>query len=787
MAGRLEKLIEVFVGDPGPAGSAGAPGPSGPAGPRGDRGDTGESGPPGLAGLTGAPGPIGETGGQGAAGENGEPGPKGDAGPAGGAGETGLTGPQGDMGFTGPAGPQGDPGLTGPQGDAGPAGPQGDVGPTGPQGEQGPQGVPGPAGSGGGGQDTGVVHVSSNYDVPPGVGTVFVSDTTETVWITVPPAADWPGRTIRIVKDGPFELAYASVVQGTNEKIAGRSNIGLGGPGDVLTLISSEGAWRRVDQAFHSTQELYVDQTVSYTLDSGAGYSPQEAFRTLEEAIAAAGGGTTIYLCGYNGIAVGEDGVEIPNGVKLVGLGKDVVIYGGRPDDFDSRIVHVTGDFVTLENIEVHSVPGFKGIHVDWEGANGSFDQLTTQAALGQVPTCYPTAAERYPMFDPPGGATPSGEPIPFAGEATGLGGIGVLFRRGEGNKGGILRTGGHSINVAYGQEGSTNTIDRVVMSGGYQSLVAGLLTSIDQNAETLPGPFAYGGGNSGGHKIGKAKIVAPQGAPPIPAIDFIGGVAPWDSPEQISNYIGGNNGGFTIEDLDAAEGAWQIVRFGSCLNTLIHATSAPATQFWVEGQRNEFFNPACLGAGWWIDSDRNQLTNGLSNGTVRGKGSYNRFDDHDFGSSTNFQTSLTGRGNYFGLHCRYGNAYGGPPTTVADLGESPVFEVANAVVPLTPGPVVTVDLRPGNYFPLALPEGGVVFADPIDSACDHPQNVMMTGRFAIELRNEDQDSPGGVAFSPRWKVAPVVAPARGQRMVLRFMYDGANCVEQGRSDSLPL
>jgi len=95
---KLNELLILNQGPPGPAGPAGSQGPTGLQGPQGSPGEPGSTGPTGA---------------------------QGDAGPV------GLQGPQGMSGESGPAGPAGEQGTAGPQGEAGPSGRQGEVGPVG--------------------------------------------------------------------------------------------------------------------------------------------------------------------------------------------------------------------------------------------------------------------------------------------------------------------------------------------------------------------------------------------------------------------------------------------------------------------------------------------------------------------------------------------------------------------------------------------------------------------------------------------------------------------------------
>jgi hypothetical protein len=76
-------VLQVLIGNCGPAGPrgpvgpSGAAGPSGPAGAQGPKGDTGATGPVGPAGSQGDPGPQGLAGPQGLQGPKGDPGPEG--------------------------------------------------------------------------------------------------------------------------------------------------------------------------------------------------------------------------------------------------------------------------------------------------------------------------------------------------------------------------------------------------------------------------------------------------------------------------------------------------------------------------------------------------------------------------------------------------------------------------------------------------------------------------------------------------------------------------------------
>lgn len=87
------------------AGTAGPQGPQGPQGLTGPAGAQGASGPAGPQGPQGASGPTGPQGATGSAG------PEGPQGPIGSAGAQGATGPTGAQGSPGPVGPDGAPGI----------------------------------------------------------------------------------------------------------------------------------------------------------------------------------------------------------------------------------------------------------------------------------------------------------------------------------------------------------------------------------------------------------------------------------------------------------------------------------------------------------------------------------------------------------------------------------------------------------------------------------------------------------------------------------------------------
>jgi hypothetical protein len=118
-------------------------------------------------------------------------------------------------------------------------------------------------------------------------------------------------------------------------------------------------------------------------------------------------------------------------------------------------------------------------------------------------------------------------------------------------------------------------------------------------------------------------------------------------------------------------------------------------------------------------------------------------------------------------------------------LGNSPKFQRAEAVVPLTYSPNVTVDLRRGTHYTLDITDGHPwKLEDPVDSGSADPATVMVTKEIALELRNGGSAPGGPVTLGPRWKLVggQLAPPAPGTRTVLKAMFNGADCVEVSRA-----
>jgi hypothetical protein len=129
----------------------------------------------------------------------------------------------------------------------------------------------------------------------------------------------------------------------------------------------------------------------------------------------------------------------------------------------------------------------------------------------------------------------------------------------------------------------------------------------------------------------------------------------------------------------------------------------------------------------------------------------------------------------------QYASLSSQPAPELADLGTSPLFERPEGVVPLAYAASVTTDLRKGTYFTVDITDGnGWTLENPVDSAQVYvPENVMLVGEIALEIRNAAVDAPGAIALGSMWKLAgPILPPEAGTRKVVRAVFNGTDMVE---------
>lgn len=605
-----------------------------------------------------------------------------------------------------------------------------------------------------------VVSVTGAYTALPTDDVIFVSNQTGHAVVTLPAAAGAAGKRYTVAKTNPYQNIYlCNVVVAGGGTISGHKVRTLAWTGEALTVVSDGAAWQIAggdQEQFHTPKEWFVSGPVFEGMD---GRTARTAFQTFAQAMAAANGGDTIWVC--DDYADYQGGVVIDKPVRVVGLGNRPIVEiadSGGGFTADSFAVKVTAQGAQLVNLRIQAPPNWPGtcLLIDG-GSGGSFRQLTVGPAPGGTPTAYPTSAAH----------------------GTGQGGIGVVASNCEGCYIEDIHIGGCSIGLGIGNEASTNKINRMTISSCYQDIVGGLKTSepVPNAGVLLPAPWTTGG-NGGGWTISHFKDTNPASRP----------VEGWS---QLPVIQLNGSGDHVFEAMDASEGGFQLLDIDADRNTFIRCVSAPATVFRVKGSRNHFVNTRILGAGMIVDGDYNVFDHANSNGVFTGAGSHNRFQGVTFSQGPDLALAMTGGDNTFDGDCVFGGVAGGQtPSGLPVLGTRPKFVRAESVVPLTYGPTVTVDLRQGTHYTLAIGNGSPwTLANPVDSGNANPANLMLVKEITLEIRGRSSGTAGSVTLGSLWKLVggKLTAPAAGTRMILKATFNGTHMVETGRITGIAL